>query len=55
MKGITRLIDLIAALCIQKYWQFLYVRKSSGQRDAVAAKWAHRAKRTGGQTPFTET
>ncbi|WP_027577642.1 hypothetical protein [Bradyrhizobium sp. WSM1743] len=35
MKVVARLIDLIAALCIQQYWQFFSGRQMSVQRDAL--------------------
>lgn len=50
MKVVTRLIDLIAALCIQEYWQFL-----SRRRGPAAAKSPQSTQWTDGQTPVTET
>ncbi|RZN09926.1 hypothetical protein CWO91_15380 [Bradyrhizobium genosp. SA-3] len=33
MKVVARLIDLIAALCIQQYWQFFSRRQMSAQSE----------------------
>jgi len=54
MKGVTHLIDLIAALCIQEYCQFLYGRQSSAQRDAVGKNLQRRTERSDGQVPSLE-
>ncbi|WP_407114398.1 hypothetical protein [Bradyrhizobium sp. LMG 9283] len=35
MKVVARLIDLIAALCIQQYWQFFLRRQLASQSDAL--------------------
>ncbi|MEK9280948.1 MULTISPECIES: hypothetical protein [unclassified Bradyrhizobium] len=35
MKAIARLIDLIAAFCIQQYWQIFSGRQLSAQSDAL--------------------
>ncbi|MGY3034169.1 hypothetical protein ACVIIV_003339 [Bradyrhizobium sp. USDA 4354] len=35
MKVVARLIDLIAALCIQQYWQLFSGRQLSAQSDAL--------------------
>ncbi|MDI3567339.1 hypothetical protein [Bradyrhizobium sp. Arg816] len=35
MKFVARLIDLIAAICIQQYWQIVSERQLSAQCDAL--------------------
>ncbi len=54
MKVVARLIDLIVALCIQEYCQFLYRQQSSAQRDAVGENLQRRAERSDGRVPWLE-